>query len=106
MVPAIYTVGRQSVPSDWRATGLEVTIREFQEQLPTAMVGTLRVLQQWEVMLVQYTSSSSTLSAAVERLTRRFPDGTFRYLPGNDVVYDRCRIIIPDTILRNVYPAI
>jgi len=106
MVPAIYTVGRQSVPSDWRATGLEVTIREFQEQLPTAMVGTLRVLQQWEVMLVQYTSSSSTLSAAVERLTRRFPDGTFRYLPGNDVVYDRCRIIIPDTILRNVYPGI
>ena len=106
MVPAIYTIGRQSVPSDWRATGLEVTIREFPEQLPTAMVGTLRVLQQWEVMLVQYTSSISTLATAMERMTRRFPDGTFRYLPGDDVAYERCRIIIPDTVLRNVYPAI
>ena len=105
-VPAIYTVGRQSVPSDWKVTGLEVTMREFPEQLPSAMVGSLRVLQQWEVVLVQYTSSSSTLATAMERMTRRFPDGTFRYLPGDDVAYERCRIIIPDTILRNVYPAI
>lgn len=106
MVPAIYTVGRQSVPSDWKATGLEVTIREFPEQLPTVMVGTLRILQQWEVMLVQYTGSSSTLATAMERMTRRFPDGTFRFLPGDDVGYDRCRIIIPDTILRNIYPSL
>ena len=105
-VPAIYTVGRQSVPSDWRATGLEVTMREFPEQLPSAMVGTLKVLQEWEVILVQYSESSSTLATAMERMTRRFPDGTFRYLPGNDVAYERCRIIIPDTILRNIYPVI
>jgi hypothetical protein len=134
-VPAIYTVGRQSVPSDWKVTGLEVTMREFPEQLPSAMVGAVKVLQLWEVMLVQYTSSSSTylsaednfallyeddtfiyqevgglfgtpLFTAMERMTRRFPDGTFRYLPGNDVAYERCRIIIPDTILRNIYPAI
>ena len=105
-VPAIYTVGRQSVPSDWKVTGLEVTMREFPEQLPSAMLGSLKVLQQWEVVLVQYTSSSSTLATAMERMTRRFPDGTFRYLPGDDVAYERCRIIIPDTILRNLYPSI
>ena len=105
-VPAIYTVGRQSVPSDWKVTGLEVTMREFPEQLPTPMVGTLKVLQQWEVILVQYSENSSTLATAIERMTRRFPNGTFRYLPGNDVAYERCRIIIPDTILRNIYPTI
>jgi hypothetical protein len=105
-VPAIYTVGRQSVPSDWKVTGLEVTMREFPEPLPSAMVGAVKVLQLWEVILVQYSESSSTLATAMERMTRRFPDGTFRYLPGNDVAYERCRIIIPDTILRNIYPVI
>jgi hypothetical protein len=105
-VPAIYTVGRQSVPSDWKVTGLEVTMREFPEPLPSAMVGAVKILQLWEVMLVQYTSSSSTLATAMERMTRRFPDGTFRYLPGDDVAYERCKIIIPDTILRNLYPSI
>jgi hypothetical protein len=104
-VPAIYTVGRQSVPSDWKVTGLEVTMREFPERLPKAMVGTVKVLQQWEVIMVQYTPSSITLSSAMDRMVRRFPDSTMRYTPGDDVAYERCRFIIPDTIVQNLYPS-
>jgi hypothetical protein len=104
--PAIYVVGRQSVPSDWKVTGLEVTMREFPERLPTTMMGTVRVLQQWEVVMMQYTPSSTTLSDAIDRMVRRFPDATVRYFPGDDVAYERCRFIIPDMVVRNLYPAI
>jgi hypothetical protein len=103
--PAIYVVGRQSVPSAWKATGLEVTMREFPERLPTTMMGTVRVLQQWEVMMMQYTPSSTTLSDAIDRMVRRFPDATVRYTPGDDVAYERCRFVIPDMVVRNLYPA-
>jgi hypothetical protein len=105
-VPAIYTVGRQSVPSDWKVTGLEATMREFPEQLPTAMVGGVKIEQLWEVILVQYTGTSRTLADAMERMTRRFPDATLRYFPGDDVAYERCRIVIPDVFTRRLYPSI
>jgi hypothetical protein len=104
-IPAIYTVGRQSVPTNWKVTGLEVTMREFPERLPTAMMGTVRVLQQWEVVMMQYTPSSTTLADAMDRMVRRFPDATVRYTPGDDVAYERCRFIIPDMVVRNLYPA-
>jgi hypothetical protein len=104
-IPAIYTVGRQSVPTNWKVTGLEVTMREFPERLPTTMMGTVRVLQQWEVVMMQYTPSSTTLSDAIDRMLRRFPDATVRYTPGDDVAYERCRFIIPDMVVRNLYPA-
>jgi hypothetical protein len=104
-IPAIYTVGRQSVPTNWKVTGLEVTMREFPERLPTTMMGTVRVLQQWEVIMMQYTPSSTTLSDAIDRMVRRFPDATVRYTPGDDVAYERCRFIIPDMVVRNLYPA-
>ena len=102
--PAIYVVGRQSVPSEWKVTGLEVTMREFPERLPTAMMGTARVLQQWEVVMVQYTPSSTTLSDAIDRMVRRFPDAELRHTEKDDIVYERCRFIIPDITIRNLYP--
>lgn len=103
-VPAVYVVGRQSVPSEWKVTGMEVTMREFPELLPTPMVGTIRSRQLWEVILVQYNSDEDQLSSAMERIMRRFPDATMRYFPGDDVAYRRCRIIIPDTEILRRYP--
>ena len=102
--PAIYVVGRQSVPSEWKVTGLEATIREFPKRLPSAMIGMARVLQQWEVVMVQYTPSSTTLSDAIDRMVRRFPDAELRHTEKDDIVYERCRFIIPDITVRNLYP--
>ena len=103
-IPAIYTVGRQSVPAEWKVAGLEATIREFPKRLPSAMIGMARVLQQWEVVLVQYTPSSTTLSDAIDRMVRRFPDAELRHTEKDDIVYERCRFIIPDITVRNLYP--
>jgi hypothetical protein len=103
-IPAIYTVGRQSVPTNWKVTGLEATIREFPERLPTAMVGAVKVMQTWEVVLVQYTPSSTTLSTAIDRMVRRFPDALLRYTQKDDITYERCRFLIPDATVRNLYP--
>jgi hypothetical protein len=104
-IPAIYTVGRQSVPAEWKVTGLEATIREFPERIPTAMVGAVKIMQTWEVVMVQYTPSNTNLADAMDRMVRRFPDATVRYAPGDDVAYERCRFIIPDMVVRNLYPA-
>jgi len=103
-IPAVYVVGRQNVPKEWKAKGLEVTIREFPERLPSPMVGVLSVNQLWEVVLVQYTPNSDTLSLAIDRMLRRFPDCTPRYFPGDDIAYERCRIIVPDRVIHRLYP--
>ena len=103
-VPAIYVVGQKSVPTEWKATGLEVTMRQYPELLPSAGVGIATVLQQWEVMLVQYNPDGKEIVEAMDRMVRRFPDGAFRYTPGNDVAYERCRIMIPDMTIRRIYP--
>ena len=102
--PAIYTVGRQSVPAEWKVAGLEATIREFPERIPTAMVGAVKVMQTWEVVLVQYTPASTTLSTAIDRMVRRFPDALLRYTQKDDITYERCRFLIPDATVRSLYP--
>jgi len=103
-LPAVYVVGRQSVPSEWKVKGLEVTIEEFPSVSPRAMVGKVRNNKQWAVVLVDYTTNSSALSQAAERMARRFPDAQFSFRPEIDVVYGQYRIRIPDTELLNVYP--
>lgn len=100
-VPAIYMTGRQGVPSEWKVEGMEVTMREFPELAPQSpMGGTVKVTQVWEVILVQYTPADGELAVAMDRMVRRFPDATPRYFPGDDIVYERCRFLIPDLILR------
>jgi hypothetical protein len=103
-VPAVYVVGQNGVPSEWGVGGLEVTMRQYPELLPSAGVGIVSVLQQWEVIMIQYNPDGKEIVDAMDRMVRRFPDGAFRYTPGNDVAYERCRIMIPDMTIRRIYP--
>ena len=103
-IPSIYVVGQKSVPTEWKAIGLEVTMRQYPELLPSAGVGIAAVLQQWEVIMVQYNPDGKEIVDAMDRMVRRFPDGAFRYTPGDDVAYERCRVIIPDMTIRRLYP--
>lgn len=103
-IPAIYVVGIQSVPAEWKVSGMEVSIRQFPDRLPTAMVGMVKVTQLWEVILTQYTTTESKVSDAIDRMVRRFPDATLRYFPGDDIAYERCRVVIRDTEIKQLYP--
>ena len=103
-IPAIYVVGQKSVPTEWKATGLEVIIRQYPELLPEAGVGIVSVLQQWEVMVVQYNPDGKEIATAMDRMVRRFPDAGVRFSPGDDIAYERCRFIIPDMTIRRLYP--
>lgn len=103
-VPAVYVVGQKSVPSEWRVVGLEVTMRQYPELLPVAGVGIAKVLQQWEVIIVQYNPDGQEIATAMDRMVRRFPDANVRFTPGDDVAYERCRFIIPDMTIRRLYP--
>ena len=103
-IPAIYVVGQKSVPTEWKATGLEVTIRQYPELLPEAGVGIVSVLQQWEVMVAQYNPDGKEIASAMDRMVRRFPDTNVNFMPGNDIAYERCRFLIPDMTIRRLYP--
>jgi hypothetical protein len=101
-IPAVYVVGENSVPTEWKVEGLEVCIYEYPEELPTAGVGIVDMLKQWEVILMQYKPGSKELATAIDRMARRFPDAAFRRNRGNDVGYPRCRVVIPDREVRTV----
>lgn len=103
-IPAVYVVGQKSVPTEWKVTGLEVTMRQYPELVTGAGVGIAKVLQQWEVMLVQYNPDGKEISEAMDRMVRRFPDAALRFTPGDDIAYERCRFIIPDMTIRRLYP--
>lgn len=105
-IPAVYVVGQENVPNEWQVTGLEVTMRQYPELSPRAPLGgTVKVQQLWEVVLVQYNPDGKQIADAMDRMVRRFPDCTPRFFPGNDVAYERCRIVIPDLTLRPLYSA-
>jgi hypothetical protein len=101
-VPAIFVVGQKRVPSEWAVAGMEVTIRQHPDLLPRAGVGIANVLKRWEVVLVQYDPDGKEVAEAMERITRRFPDAMLSYAPGDDVAYERCRIVIPDREVRTL----
>lgn len=103
-IPAVYVVGQKSVPSEWKVTGMEVTISQYPEPLPGApMGGTVKVQQLWEVALMQYNPDGKQVNEAMDRIVRRFPDCSLAFVRGNDVAYERCRVTIPDLILRPLY---
>lgn len=103
-IPAVYVVGRQSVPAGWKVEGLEVTIEEFPQVDPRPMVGKVQNNQLWTVVLVDYTTNSTALHTAAQRIARRFPDAKLAFRPETDVVYGQYRIRIPDVQLLNLYP--
>ena len=95
-IPAIYVVGRQGVPPEFKAQGLEVAIQEFPRLNPRPGVGIFQQRKEWSMALVDYDTSSSKLNDAAQRISRRFPDARFSFMPETDVVYGQYRIVIPD----------
>lgn len=100
-LPAIYVVGRNSVSSEWKVLGLEAAIRQQPSLDPSPGLGIVDLLKQWEVVLTQYKPDGDEMGEAMERMARRFPDADLRYLRGDDVSYERCRIIIPDREIKH-----
>jgi hypothetical protein len=95
-IPAIYVVGRNSVPTEWKVEGLEVAIQEFPRINPRPGVGTFQQRKEWTVVLIDYNTASNKLGIAAERISRRFPDARFSFMPESDIAYGQYRIVIPD----------
>jgi hypothetical protein len=96
-IPAIYVVGIQGVPPEFKTQGLEVTMEEFPKINPRPGVGTFQQRKEWTVVMVNYDTTSNKLAEAAVRLSSRFPDARFSFMPESDVVYGQYRITIPDT---------
>jgi hypothetical protein len=95
-IPAIYVVGRQGVPPEFKVQGLEVAIQEFPRLNPRPGVGIFQQRKEWSMALVDYSTSSNKLNEAAQRISRRFPDARFSFMPETDVVYGQYRVVLPD----------
>jgi hypothetical protein len=95
-IPAVYVVGRQGVPPEFKVQGLEVAIQEFPRLNPRPGVGIFQQRKEWSMALVDYSTSSNKLNEAAQRISRRFPDARFSFMPETDVVYGQYRVVIPD----------
>jgi len=89
-------VGRQGVPLEFKIHGLELAIQEFPRLNPRPGVGTFQQRKEWSMVLVDYDTSSSKLNQAAQRISRRFPDARFSFMPETDNVYGQYRVVIPD----------
>ena len=96
LVPAVYVAGRQGVPTEWKAIGLEVVIQEFSRLMPSPALGKFKRRQEWTVVMANYDTTSSNLTTAAERMATRFPDARFSFSPETDIAYGQYRITIPD----------
>lgn len=96
-IDAVYVVGRQSVPSEWKIEGLAVTIQEIPEPNPRAILGGGLDQQTWVVTIVDYLPPSTDLIEAIKRMKTRFPDAEFAFRPETKEAYGQVRITIPDT---------
>jgi len=99
-VPAVYVVGQRQVPEQWQVRGLEVSVRQYPEVLPSSGLGMVDVLYIWEIWLVQYHPDNKEIPDAMDRLARTFPHAKFDYFPGDDVMDEKCRIRIPEHCIR------
>lgn len=97
-VPAIYVVGRQQVPSDWRVSGIECILIDSPPFQPNGGVGTLIANRVWTV---QFRCHDTTRDLAAVRLLAfcAWPSATARHLPQTDNTYEQLTYELVDTIL-------
>lgn len=99
--PAIFVVGRQRVPRDWKVNGAEVTIQEVPEYENRDMVGDVLLVKIWPVRVVNY-APGSTLDEFQRRLLRTWPDCSPVYQPATDVSYEQLDVRIRDHWLTSL----
>jgi hypothetical protein len=100
--PALYVAGKNRVPAEWKATGLEVVIEQYPRINPRAAVGMVLQRKEWTITMTNYDTASEDLVDAARQLSRRFPDARMSFMPESDVVYGQYRVIIRDTELDTV----
>ena len=100
--PALYVAGKNRVPAEWKATGLEVVIEQYPRINPRAAVGMVLQRKEWTITMTNYDTASEDLVDAARQLSRRFPDARMSFMPETDVVYGQYRVIIRDTELDTV----
>lgn len=98
---AIFVVGKQRVPRDWKVNGAEVTIQEVPEYENRDMVGDVLLVKIWPVRVVNY-APGSTLDEFQRRLLRTWPDCSPVYQPATDVSYEQLDVRIRDHWLTSL----
>lgn len=96
--PAVFVVGRQRVPADWKVSGAELTIQEVPEYENRDMVGDVMLVKIWPVRVINYSpfGAGSTLDEFQRRLLRTWPDCSPVYQPATDVSYEQLDVRIRD----------
>lgn len=92
--PAVYVVGAQMVPSNWKITGIECTIQDVPEDItsPGSVNGVIS-FERWLVRFTNYGTKAGTKMPVSmldirRRLARAFPRDQTTYMPRTEATFE------------------
>ena len=93
IIPAVYVVGAQMVPSEWNIDGIECVIEDVPEIVnPGSMSGVVSY-ERWRVRFTNYgylegTRMAGSLLDISRRMARAFPRDEVVYTPRTEATYE------------------
>lgn len=108
-IPAVFVVGRENVPSNWKPVGIECTIDENPTPTARPAIGMSYSVETWSFRFTNYgilegTQMPSSLLGILRRLPRVFPNGSFTPIQRTEVAYQAISCRIRKTILAPLIP--
>jgi hypothetical protein len=107
--PAVYVVGAQMVPSDWRVTGIETTIQDVPEDV-SSPGGSVISFEKWLVRFTNYgTRDGTTMPISMldirRRVARAFPQDSTTYMARTEATYESLTARILGAVLNPPIPS-
>lgn len=96
--PALYVVGSQQVPPDWRVSGIECVLLDAPPLQSLGGVGMLKANRIWTLQFRSYDTDQS-LNAVQLLAFRAWPWAQPRRLPATDDTYEQLTYELNDPVL-------
>lgn len=109
IIPAVYVVGAQQVPSNWVVTGIETTIDDVPVTRDLGTLGALVSEESWTVQCINYgnrkaTSMPISLLDIQRRFVRAFPGDQHSYARRTEVTFESLTMQIRSAVVNPPIP--
>ena len=108
-IPAVFVVGKDMVPSNWKITGIECTIDDVPEIPNSPSVGCVISMETWPVRFTNYGTKEGTAMPVSmldirRRIARTFPRDRAVYMRRTDVTFESLTVSILGPTINPLIP--
>jgi hypothetical protein len=109
IIPAVYVVGAQMVPSEWKIKGIECVIEDVPQIRNPGSLGAVVSFEEWRVRFTNYGLRETTrvpfsMLDIARRIARTFPDARSEYLPRTEATFEGLVAYITGHVLNPPIP--